>query len=127
MLNNFLDLLYPPTCLSCEELLFPGAQVPLCSNCHGKWEELRRTRCSRCKKPQTLCACRPNLLETSKLNIECRHLVPYQSESVAGKLLLLSKDERLVHLSNFFAEQLQDVLAVCDVTAETENEGVFSL
>ena len=118
MMNYLLDLLYPPGCLSCEELLLPGSQVPLCPACHGKWEELRRIRCPSCKKPQTLCACVPDLLTNVNGDVECIHLVPYRNETIAGKLILLGKDERLVHLTDFLADQLQLTLSARGVAIE---------
>ena len=42
--------------------------------------------------------------------MDARHIVPYQRDTVAGKLLLLAKDERLPALTDFFADELMPLL-----------------
>lgn len=118
--DYILDLLYPPTCLVCGELQVPGTKVPLCRSCQQKWEELRRSTCPLCKQPQTLCQCVPPLLSDLARNVACVHLVPYEQNSVAGRLLLTAKDERLPRLTNFFADELQAVLAVRDIPSNSD-------
>lgn len=44
------------------------------------------------------------------MRVDARHLVPYQSDTVAGRLLLLAKDERLPMLTDFFADELVSIL-----------------
>ncbi|MBQ8382702.1 MAG: ComF family protein [Clostridia bacterium] len=105
-----LDLLYPPVCLACGELQVIGTEVPLCSACQAKWEELRRSRCPICGDPETVCACKPPLLADLIRNVECLHLVPYEQTTVAGKLLLTAKDERFPRLTRFFADELISAL-----------------
>lgn len=119
-MDYVLDLLYPPTCLVCGELQVPDAKVPLCRSCQQKWEELRRSACPQCKQPQTLCRCLPPLLGQLARNVECVHLVPYEQNSVAGRLILTAKDERLPRLTDYFADELQAVLAVRDIPKESD-------
>lgn len=118
-IDYLLDLLYPPSCLACGELQHAGTETPLCPSCHAKWEELRRTRCPRCKKLRTLCSCLPPVL--ADLGCEGVHLVPYEQTTVAGRLLLIAKDERLPRLTDFFAEQLEATLAARGLLDQMEN------
>ena len=113
-----LDLFYPPTCLSCDELQVPGTKVPLCPRCQQRWEELRRQSCPDCKQLQTLCKCKPALLNDLSRNTECLHLVPYEQTNLAGRLILIAKDERLPRLTAFFADQLQMAMAMREVPTE---------
>ena len=50
----------------------------------------------------------PPILRDMKVDV-C-HIVPYHSAIVAGKLLLIAKDERLPMLTDFFARELTDVM-----------------
>lgn len=110
-----LDLIYPPSCLACGELQEIGTKVPLCPACQLKWEELRRSRCRICGDYVTVCGCRPPLLADLIRNVDCLHLVPYEQTTVAGKLLLTAKDERLHRLTHFLADELTSALAVYGV------------
>ena len=107
-----LDLVYPPTCFSCGEMQIIGTKMPLCPACQARWEELRRARCPICGVQETVCGCLPTYLAELCRNVESVHLVPYEQSTVAGKLLLLAKDERLHRLTEFFADQLVDALAM---------------
>ncbi len=103
-----LNLLYPPKCLSCGELLWPNSTTPLCPKCHEEWSKLRKSRCQQCKRPHEDCHCLPPILRD--MRVDTCHVVPYQRDTVAGKLLLLAKDERLPILTDFFADELAPVL-----------------
>ncbi len=109
-MDFLLDLLYPPACLSCGELQRVGIKVPLCPACQARWEELRRKRCPRCGEAETVCGCLPDLLAGSTCRLSALHLVPYEQSTVAGKLILLAKEERIHRLTAFFADQLADTL-----------------
>lgn len=107
-IDFLLNLLYPPKCLSCGELLWPNARTPLCDRCHEEWNRLKLVRCKQCKHPHQECRCTSPILRDMK--IAGIHLVPYSQDSVAGKLLLLAKDEHLPLLTEFFANELGQVL-----------------
>ena len=103
-----LNLLYPPKCLSCGELLWPNAETPLCPKCRAEWDKLRKSPCGQCKRPHEECRCIPPILRD--LRVDARHIVPYQRDTVAGRLLLIVKDERLPALTDFFADELVPLL-----------------
>lgn len=104
-----LNLLYPPKCLACGELLWPNATIGLCQRCHGEWDKQKASPCRQCKRPHGDCRCLPPLLRDMKADV-C-HLVPYQKSTVAGKLLLIAKDERLPMLTDFMAKELTAVVS----------------
>lgn len=107
-ISFIVNLLYPPKCASCGELLWPNATLPLCPHCLEEWEKLKKTRCKLCKQPYEACKCLPPILRDLKVDV-CR-LVPYNRDTVAGKLLLLAKDERLPLLTDFFAGELTQLI-----------------
>lgn len=116
--DYLLDILYPPTCLICGQLQVPGNKIPLCPKCQEQWERLRRSHCPDCGKPQTLCKCMPSLLNDLVRGVECVHLVPYEQNSVAGRLILTAKDEYLPYLTDFFTDQMLSVLAARDISVD---------
>lgn len=120
-LDFLLDLIYPPSCLACGELQAIGTQVPLCPACQAKWEALRRARCPKCGEYEMVCGCRPPLINDLIRNVDVVHLVPYEQTTVAGKLLLTAKDERLHRLTHFFADQLESALAVYGIESDSEH------
>ncbi len=103
-----LNLLYPPKCLSCGELLWPNETLPLCPKCLEEWEKLRKVRCKVCKQSHEVCHCAPPILKDMQVRVS--HLVPYTRDTVAGRLLLLAKDERLPVLTDFLADELTRLL-----------------
>lgn len=104
-----LNLLYPPKCLSCGELLWPNESLPICHQCLAEWEKLKKVRCKVCRKPHAACDCSTPILQDMKVGV-C-HIVPYSRDTVAGKLLLIAKDERLPRLTDFFADELAQLLS----------------
>lgn len=106
-----LNLIYPPFCVMCGELLPIGdADDALCETCHAKWQKAREARCPDCRRSEAECCCTPS--ELHRLNAECAHLVPYQQASDAvGRVLLTAKDERYHTLFNFFGRELSERLA----------------
>lgn len=62
----------------------------------------------------------PPLLTDLARGVECVHLVPYEQTSIAGRLILTAKDERLPRLTDFFADQLQAVLSARSIPTGTD-------
>lgn len=107
-IDFLLNLLYPPKCLVCGELLWPSSTSPLCDKCLEEWNRLKRSKCRECKRPHRDCHCVSPILRDMK--VVGTHMVPYSQDTVAGQLLLIAKDERLPVLTNFFADELGPVL-----------------
>lgn len=105
-----LDLIYPPFCAVCGELLpIEWADKALCAGCQAKWQAARAVRCPDCGNRADACRCAEP--ELAKLGAECAHLVPYRSQSDAvGRLLLTAKDENYHTLFDFFGAELADRL-----------------
>lgn len=107
--DYILNLFYPPQCLACGEILPPDWAMPVCLPCREEWAKLMKSPCAECGRPHPDCRCLPPSL--IDLRAEGLHLVPYEQESVAGRLLLIAKEERLPILTSFFAEQLEMALS----------------
>lgn len=75
-MSKFLDLLFPPKCVCCREILpdepirNSGEDV-LCPDCRVKFEAEKYRRCSKCGKPHFECECMPPALFES----ECSTLI----------------------------------------------------
>lgn len=102
-----LNLIFPPFCVVCGELLTVDApsDQALCEKCLPKWKKAREERCPVCKCPEEVCRCvSPDLL---RLRAECAHIVAYRDQSDAvGRMLLTAKDERYHSLFRFFGKAL---------------------
>jgi ComF family protein len=65
----FKNLLFPPKCISCEELLdislTEKCEKVLCSSCRGKFEKAKLYTCSECMHDMLDCRCMPKLLKAS--------------------------------------------------------------
>ncbi len=62
-------MLFPPKCISCEELLdislAEKCENVLCSSCRGKFEKAKLHTCSECMHDMVDCRCMPKLLKAS--------------------------------------------------------------
>ncbi len=114
-----LDLLYPPFCAACGELLPIGREFSqtsmqssskvLCPTCLEKWRQAKETRCFVCHRKQCECSCTPRSL--LKLKAKCAHIAAYRTaEDTAGRLLMAVKDENYTLLYDFLAEELAERL-----------------
>ena len=57
-LNALVDLLFPPKCCSCGELVQPGANF--CYDCSQQWKTWLAHRCAKCGLPAPHCSCAPH-------------------------------------------------------------------
>lgn len=102
-----LNLIYPPFCVACGELLHCDAPSDnaLCDHCCEKWAEGRATACLDCHRREDECRCAPEALR--KLGGETAHLLPYRNaEGVLEQVLLTAKRERYRHLFRFMGGEL---------------------
>lgn len=66
-MSKILELLFPPKCVSCRELLpiftdKNGGEDVLCKDCRIKFEAEKSKRCRDCGKMAVECECMPNVL-----------------------------------------------------------------
>lgn len=105
-----LDLLYPPFCVICGQLLpIDRAEDALCTQCHAKWEQSRGECCPNCHAREDECNCTPPA--PAALNAECAHLIPYRNSSNRiERMLLTAKDENYQSLFRFLGKALAERL-----------------
>lgn len=56
-LRAMLDLLFPPRCPACREILVAADSEPLCRGCRETLVELPAARCLRCGEPEAVPSC----------------------------------------------------------------------
>lgn len=100
-LSRFLDLLYPPRCVGCRELLEYDTSDMFCEKCRAQWEEYKNEKCRRCGQPIRECWCGvpDNIGEAVFREV---HLVQYdKSEGLIKDVIYSAK--RLGNKRNFKA------------------------
>ena len=81
-LNYLAELLYPPRCAMCGELMDAGKEKNcLCDLCRGIWEQEKTAGCPVCRKDASRCSCTPEY-NKSKVADEYRAVVFYESDNV---------------------------------------------
>lgn len=58
LLSILTDLLFPPKCNSCDELVEPGSHF--CYECSQQWKTWLAHRCDKCGLPAPACSCPPH-------------------------------------------------------------------
>ena len=107
------ELLFPPKCSSCDELLpfrgFHRLSTPiLCEDCRAEWEAEREARCALCGELVGDCKCLTETLE----HAHCQgfyKLLYYRPDSkcVQNRMIYHIKDRPSARLISFFAEELE--------------------
>lgn len=103
-----LNLVYPPFCTACGELLeLSRAEDALCDQCRDRWMQARAMHCPDCRRREDACRCIPPALRD--LGAECAHILPYRSSAdTVGRLLITAKDERYHGLFRFLGQALAE-------------------
>lgn len=103
-----LNLLYPPFCAMCGELLpIDYADDALCDRCRGRWEEAKGKRCPECGRREDECRC--TIPDLKRMGVECAHLVPYRDQSGRiERMMLTAKDERYEVIFRFLGSALAE-------------------
>lgn len=108
-LNYLLDLLFPPHCAMCGELMDAEKEkICFCQRCRAIWEQEKQARCHVCRRDAARCGCNPkyNKIYTADGH---RAVVFYESENVK-KLIYKIKTERNGALTDFMANELAILL-----------------
>lgn len=108
-LNKLVNLLFPPRCAGCYELLPFNSKEALCDECRKKWEAHKNENCSRCGQPIPFCWCNvPNNKEGS-VDSEY-HLVQYRSdvESMVYTMIHFMKRNYSESVFSFVSNELCD-------------------
>lgn len=103
-----LNLLYPPFCALCGEILpLDRADEALCEACRGRWEEAKGKHCPECGRREDECGCTMPALK--RLSVECAHLTAYRDQSgMVERMLLTVKDERYEGIFRFLGSALAE-------------------
>lgn len=126
MSSLLLNLLFPPKCAGCDELIpvadWRRGEECLCRTCRAAWETAKLAKCSDCGEEMPDCRCMPAYLEESGMQALCK-LCRYTPEAeeqrcVADRLLYRVKDGHVIEYERFLAAQLVPV-----VRAELDRRG----
>ena len=126
MSSLLLNLLFPPRCAGCDELIpisdWRRGEECLCRDCRAAWVISKLATCAECGEAMMDCRCMPPRLEESGMQALCK-LSVYGTEaedqrSVANRLVYCIKDKHIVAYERFVADQLAPV-----VRAELQNRG----
>ena len=113
--NVISNLLFPPKCMNCGELLDTDiskpAPAPLCDKCRLLWEKEKTGTCQKCGLDVKLCTCMPKILERSGCGALLK-LVLYKSkgEMPINKFIYSLKHKYNKSSFDFVAEQLRFLL-----------------
>ncbi len=108
MIKGLLDLLYPPKCAFCREILEKGSEEALCSDCRKAWEKEKAEKCRICGRKHSACVCDQRRMGWTVASF---HLIGYTNRSAVGsRLVLVNKDRHLEKVSDFLASELADAM-----------------
>lgn len=121
-LERLIDLVFPPRCANCEELLdFIGTKSTdaLCKECLEKWEIEKADTCGYCMKEVRECTCMTEALEKSgcKAFYKLTYYRHGTRSFVQNKLIFRIKNTRDRHAASFLAAELSRVVADSGVDA----------
>ena len=115
--EKLIDLLFPPRCTNCEELLDFTTLTEtsaLCKSCLAKWELEKQESCGFCMKAVSECTCMPEALE--KVGCSGLYKLAYYRhgtrEFVQNKLIFQIKNTRDRHTARFLATELAHILPI---------------
>ena len=114
------DLLFPPKCAACGELLpfggFFGSDQPkqtaLCGACLALWEQEKNECCDLCGQKVTQCGCVTELMQKAGCNL-FRKIVYYRPgdrEQVGNRIIYRMKDHAESAAVGFLAEELAPLI-----------------
>ena len=115
--DRFLNLVFPPKCVSCGELLDFDKTDALCAHCRAKYETEKGFLCPECGEVHADCSCMPKLLAR---NVEdALHLVEYmKDDSVARDMILYAKDLHFEYLYRFLTSEVKALIEARGVLSE---------
>lgn len=107
IVKRIINIVFPPKCASCKDILPYYSENVLCDKCREKWESEKETKCRRCGKVISSCLCVPE---------NCKDLVeklvsvaPYTSSgSTADNIVLYAKDYKDKELFKFMAREMSE-------------------
>ncbi len=108
-LNYITELIYPPRCVMCGELLDPGTErVCFCDMCRGIWESEKTAQCPECRRRVNECGCQPKYNKSRTVD-SFRTLSFYDSDNVK-KLIKTVKTDRDPALEALLGRDLSSLI-----------------
>ena len=107
IVKRIINIVFPPKCASCKEILPYYSENVLCDKCREKWEIEKETKCLRCGKIISSCVCVP---ESCKDLLEkLVSVAPYTSSgNTADNIVLCAKDYKDKELFKFMAREMSE-------------------
>ena len=107
--DRILNLIFPPKCFGCGELLSYYEDSALCPRCRALFEKEKIALCPDCEKKHIKCKCRPDILR-GYVNTAL-HLAEYtKEESITTNLILSIKERNDKYLYGFLSDELCKLL-----------------
>ena len=112
-----LNLLFPPKCVSCGDVIRYDSTEALCKICRSKYEIEKGFFCPECNVVHADCLCMPKALE--KYATEALHLVEYVKEdSPARDMILFAKDQDYEYLNRFLTSEIACLFERRDISLD---------
>ncbi len=129
------DLLFPPKCAACGELLpfggFFGRDLPqqtaLCRACLTRWEQEKTERCEICGNNVLQCECATKLMQSAGCRV-FRKVVYYRPgnrEEVGNRIVFRIKDHAERAAVNFLADELAPLIRESMKREEWQKKSFF--
>ena len=100
-----LNLIFPPSCVSCDAPLDVLSRNALCGSCSEKFLNEKERKCPLCGKTHSECSCMPARLK--KYCSDAMHVSEYsETDGVTRSLVLSAKDRNLKYLYDFIVNEL---------------------
>ncbi|MBQ3183966.1 MAG: ComF family protein [Clostridia bacterium] len=105
LIDKFLDILFPPRCPGCGEVISVNAKDVFCAECRNKWEKHKKENCRKCGQPLDKCWCGVPFDKNGVITNEY-HLVQY--DKMANTVIR----NLLYNMKNYNRSIVSDTVAV---------------
>lgn len=103
----FLNLIYPPRCVHCDEIMSFDSMAVLCDKCKALYEREKEFECPICRMPHYDCDCTPGRMGIEK----ALHVSEYSKDkSVTRSIILYGKEKRYKRMFRMIAEDAAGVI-----------------
>ncbi len=107
IINRLLDILFPPRCPGCAEVISVNTTDALCPKCRERWEKHKKENCRKCGQPLDKCWCGVPSDKKGEITNEY-HLVQYdkRADTVIKNLLYNMKNYNRALVADTVAEEI---------------------
>jgi len=107
ILKRIFNIVFPPKCISCKEILPYYSEDLFCDKCLERWKSEKETKCRICGKAIAFCRCTPESCKgVTEMLIS---VAPYTSSgSVTDNIVLYAKDCKDKELFKFMAREMSE-------------------